>query len=44
MSDTLIALIVAAFVSLYFLRGYLKGLKTREEQAKKSAEKGKLFS
>jgi thioredoxin reductase/Pyruvate/2-oxoacid:ferredoxin oxidoreductase delta subunit len=42
--DTLIALIIAAVVSLFFLRGYLKNLKRREEQARRSAEKGKLFS
>jgi thioredoxin reductase (NADPH) len=44
MSDTLIALIVAAVVSLFFLRGYLKSLKLREDAARKSAEKGKNFS
>jgi thioredoxin reductase/NAD-dependent dihydropyrimidine dehydrogenase PreA subunit len=42
--DTLIALIVAAVIGSFFLRGYLKGLKKREEQALQSAEKGKLFS
>ncbi|MFI5105758.1 MAG: ATP-binding protein [Terriglobales bacterium] len=42
--DTLIAIIVAAAVSLFFLRGYLKGLKEREERAHKAMEKGKLFS
>src|ERR1700741_4700979 len=42
--DTLIALIVAAVIGSFFLRGYLKGLKKREEKARESAEKGKLFS
>ncbi len=42
--DTLIALIVAAAIGSFFLRGYLKGLKKREEKARESAEKGKLFS
>ena len=42
--DTLITIIVAAAVSLFFLRGYLKSLKERDERARKAAEKGKLFS
>ena len=42
--ETLVTLIIAALVSLFFLRGYLKGLRQREEQARKSIEKGKLFS
>jgi len=42
--DTLIALAVAAIIGSFFVRGYLKGLKEREELARKSAEKGKLFS
>ena len=42
--DTLITLIIATVVSVFFLRGYLKGLKKREEQARKAVEKGKLFS
>jgi len=42
--DTIIALVIAAVVSVFFLRGYLKGLKTRDERALKAAEKGKLFS
>ncbi len=42
--DTLIALVVAAVIGSFFLRGYLKGLKQRDELARKSAEKGKLFS
>ena len=42
--DTLIALVVAAVIGSFFLRGYLTSLKEREEQARKAAEKGKLFS
>jgi thioredoxin reductase/NAD-dependent dihydropyrimidine dehydrogenase PreA subunit len=42
--DTLIALIVAAVIGSFFLRGYLKGLKQRDEQARQSAERGKMFS
>lgn len=42
--DTLIALVVAAVIGAFFLRGYLKSLKEREELAHKAAEKGKLFS
>jgi thioredoxin reductase/Pyruvate/2-oxoacid:ferredoxin oxidoreductase delta subunit len=42
--DTVIALVIAAVVSTFFLRGYLKGLKKRDELARKAAEKGKLFS
>lgn len=42
--DTVIALVVAAVIGAFFLRGYLKSLKEREEQAHKAAEKGKLFS
>lgn len=42
--DTLIAFIVAAALTLFFLRGYFKSLKKRDEQARTSAEKGKLFS
>lgn len=42
--DTLITLAIPAAICLFFLRGYLKSLKKREEQAKKAAEQGKLFS
>jgi thioredoxin reductase (NADPH) len=42
--DTLIALIVAVVIGSFFLRGYLKGLKKRDEKARESAEKGKLYS
>lgn len=42
--DTLIALVIAALVTTFFLRGYLKNLKKRDERARAAAEKGKLFS
>src|SRR3981189_3598804 len=42
--DTLITIVIAAAVSLFFLRGYLKGLKKRDELARQAAEKGKVFS
>lgn len=42
--DTLITLLVAACISIFFLRGYLKNLKKRDEKARAAAEKGKLFS
>lgn len=42
--ESLITFAIAAVVCLFFLRGYLKSLKKREEAARKSAEKGKLFS
>lgn len=42
--DSLIAIAIAAVVSLFFLRGYLKSLKKRDEAARNAAEKGKLFS
>jgi thioredoxin reductase (NADPH) len=42
--ETLIALAITALVAAFFLRGYLKGLKQREEKARRSAEKGKLYS
>src|SRR6266849_8981736 len=42
--DWLITLVIAAAVSMFFLRGYLKGLKKRDELARKAAEKGKIFS
>lgn len=42
--ETLITLVIAAVVSLFFLRGYLKGLKKRDELARKAIEKGKMFS
>jgi thioredoxin reductase (NADPH) len=42
--NTLIALVVAAVITLFFLRGYLKGLKERDKRARAAMEKGKLFS
>ncbi len=42
--DTLITLVIAAAICVFFLRGYLKALKQREAQARKAAEQGKLFS
>ena len=42
--DTLITFAIAAAICAFFLRGYLKSLKVREEKAQKSAEKGKLMS
>jgi thioredoxin reductase (NADPH) len=42
--DTLIAFIVAVSLTLFFLRKYFKNLKIRDEKARESAEKGKLFS
>src|SRR5260370_27102457 len=42
--DWLITLVIAAALSLFFLRGYLKGLKKRDELARQASEKGKLFS
>src|ERR1035441_681219 len=42
--DTLVALVIAAIVGIFFVRGYLKNLKKQEEQARVSAAKGALFS
>src|ERR1700758_992033 len=42
--DTLIAFIVAAALTLFFLRNYFKGIKERDTKARSAAEKGKLFS
>ncbi len=42
--DTLVTLVIAAIISLIFLRGYLKKLKERDAKARAAAEKGKLFS
>src|SRR5512135_1659720 len=42
--DNLITIVIAALLCLFFLRGYLKSLKKREEEARKAAEKGKMFS
>src|SRR5262249_11367177 len=37
-------LVIAVVISMIFVRGYLKGLKERDEKARQAAEKGKLFS
>ena len=42
--QTLISIGVAALITLFFLRGYLKTLKKGERRAHESAEKGKLIS
>jgi thioredoxin reductase (NADPH) len=42
--DTLIAFIIAAALTVFFLRNYFKGLKKRDALARAAAEKGKLFS
>jgi thioredoxin reductase (NADPH) len=42
--DTLIAFIIAVLVTMFFVLGYMKRLKTRDERARQAAEKGKLFS
>ena len=42
--DTLITLVIAAAITLFFVRGYLKSLKARDEKARAAEEKGKLFS
>jgi thioredoxin reductase (NADPH) len=42
--DTLIAFVVAAALTLFFLRNYFKSLKVRDAKAQAAAEKGKLFS
>ena len=42
--NTLIALVVATVITLFFLRFYLKGLKERDKRARAALEKGKLFS
>lgn len=42
--DTLITLVIAAAICAFFLLGYLKKQKAREQKAKKAAEKGKLMS
>lgn len=42
--DTIVALVIAAIVGIFFVRGYLKSLKKQEEKARASAAKGALFS
>ncbi len=42
--NTLIALVVAALITSFFLRGYFKSLKERDKRAREAMEKGKMFS
>lgn len=42
--DTVITIAMAAAICAFFLRGYLKSLRVREEKAQQAAEKGKLMS
>ncbi len=42
--DMFITLLIAACISIFFLRRYLNNLKKRDEKARAAAEKGKLFS
>ena len=42
--DTLIAFVVGAALTLFFLSKYRKGLKEREARARDAIEKGKVFS
>ena len=42
--DTIVALVVAAIIGSFFVRGYLKSLKKQAEHARASAAKGSLFS
>ncbi|MBZ5666902.1 MAG: NAD(P)-binding domain-containing protein [Acidobacteriia bacterium] len=42
--DTIVALVIAAIIGTFFLRGYLKSLKKQEAKARESAAKGALFS
>jgi len=42
--ETLVAFVVAAALTLFFLRGYWKGLKERDARARESAERGKSYS
>lgn len=42
--DTIVALLIAAVIGSFFLRGYLKGLKKQEQKARDSAARGALFS
>jgi putative YpdA family bacillithiol system oxidoreductase len=42
--DSLITFGIAAAITLFFVVGYLRGLKKRDARARDAAEKGKLFS
>jgi thioredoxin reductase/ferredoxin len=40
----LFAFVIAVLLTMFFMRGYLSGLRRREQRARGAAEKGKLFS
>ena len=42
--ETVLTVLIAAVVSLFFLRSHLRKLKQRDQQALHAAERGKLFS
>src|ERR1039457_208835 len=42
--DTLITFGIGGVICFFFLMGYLKSLKKKDERAREAAEKGKLFS
>src|ERR1700730_4231516 len=42
--DTLLAFVIAAGITIWFVHSYLQGLKKREARARQAAEKGKLYS
>ncbi|HEY1272994.1 MAG TPA: NAD(P)-binding domain-containing protein [Terriglobales bacterium] len=42
--ENLITILVATLISVFFVHRYFKGLRLRDEEARASAEKGKLFS
>ncbi len=42
--DTLVTLLIGGIVTLFFMRGYLKGLRQREERAREAQQKGQLYS
>ena len=42
--DTLVAFLIAAAVTGFFVLNYTKSLKKRDARAREAAEKGKLYS
>ncbi len=42
--QTLLTFLITGAVLLFFVRGYLSGMKKREKRAREAAEKGQLFS
>src|SRR5271166_4500794 len=42
--DTIIALVIAAVVGIFFVRGYLKSLEKQEEKARDAVARGAVFS